>query len=76
MNKLTKILFTRPIGRDAIASRASAAFHHRKRWTLVCVWMTDPGTGRLFCSWTKPTDVDRCFERHSNEPAPSVRIAA
>jgi hypothetical protein len=79
MNKLTKILFARPIARDAMSCRGSAVvipFHRRARRALVCVWTTDPETGRLVCSWTEPTEGDECLARDSGEPPPAFQIAA
>ncbi len=79
MNKLTKIQFARPIVRDAMLCRVFAdiiPFRRRARRTLVCVWTTDPVTGRLACSWTTPTDGDQCLARDAGEPPPKLRIAA
>ena len=79
MNKLTKVQFARPINRDAMPCRAFAAivpFRRRPRRALVCVWRTDPETGRLACSWTEPTDVGRCLLRDAGEPPPALLIAA
>ena len=56
MNKLTKILFTRPIARDVIPFRDSGEVIpvcRRARRALICVWTLDPETGRLVCSWSE-----------------------
>jgi hypothetical protein len=79
MNKLTKTQFARPIVRDAMPCRGFAdifPFRRRARRALVCVWRTDPETGRLACSWTEPTDGDQCLARDLGEPPPALLIAA
>ncbi len=70
MNKLTKTQFARPIVAEIIP------FRRRVRRALVCVWRTDLETGRLACSWTKPTDDDQCRARDLGEPPPALPIAA
>ena len=48
MNKLIKILFTRPIARDVIPFRDSGEVIpvcRRARRALICVWTPDPETG-------------------------------
>ena len=84
MNKLTKVQFARPIVRDAMPCRVFAniipfrriPFRRRARRSLVCAWTNDPETGRLACSWTKPTDGDQCLARDAGEPPPALQIAA
>jgi hypothetical protein len=79
MNKLTKIQFARPIVRDAMPCHVFAdivPFRRRARRALVCVWRTDPETGRLACSWTESTDGDQCLARDLGEPPPALLIAA
>jgi hypothetical protein len=78
MNKLTKTQFARPIVRDAMACRVFADIipFRRARRALVCVWRTDPETGRLACSWTQPTDGDHGLARDLGEPPPAFLIAA
>jgi hypothetical protein len=79
MNKLTKTQFAHPIVRDAMPRRAFAEiipFPRRARRALICVWTTDPETGRLACHWTRPTDGDQCLARDLGEPPPALQIAA
>ena len=80
MNKLIKILFTRPIARDAIPSRDSGEVIpvcRRARRALICVWTPDPETGRLICSWIKPGDENRSLTRDAEEPPSfALQIAA
>ena len=79
MNKLTKIQFARPIVRDAMPRHLFAEivpFRRRARRALVCVWTTDPETGRLACHWTRPTDGDQGLARDLGEPPPALPIAA
>lgn len=79
MNKLTKIQFARPIARDAMPRRIFAGitpFGRGARRALVCVWTTDPETGRLACHWTTPTDGEQGLPRDLSEPPPALAIAA
>ncbi len=79
MNKLTKILFARPIARDAIAraSNEAAPFRRRSRQTLIAVWTPDPETGRLVCTWRRPADDGRAVtQQDAGEPPPARQMAA
>lgn len=78
MNKLTKILFARPIARDAIAraSDEAAPVRRRTRPTLIAVWTPDPETGRLVCSWRRPADDDRVGAQEDTGEPPPVQMAA
>ena len=78
MNKLIKILFTRPIARDVIPFRDSGEVPvcRRARRALICVWTPDPETGRLVCSWRRPSDVEGSLTQDAGEPPPALQIAA
>ena len=79
MNKLTKIQFARPIVRDAMPRCVFAEimpFGRRARRALICIWTTDPETGRLACHWTRPTGGDPGLARDFGEPPPAFPIAA
>ena len=70
--------FGAPDRSDAMAaafSRTLSRFRRARR-ALVCVWRTDPETGRLACSWTQPTDGDQGLARDLGEPPPAFLIAA
>ncbi len=79
MDKLTRILFARPAPRDALASRGgeqAIPARRRARPTLICVWTPDPATGRLICTWKRPTDESASAALGSGEPPPALRMAA
>ncbi len=78
MNKVIKILFTRPIARVVIPFRDSGEVRvcRRTRRALICVWTPDPETGRLVCSWRRPSDVEGSLTQDAGEPPPALQIAA
>lgn len=79
MNKFTKIQVARPVARVARPARAGAGTSPIPRLTrraLICVWTADADTGRLVCSWRRPTDADRQQALDASEPPSTLRIAA
>ncbi len=63
MIKLTRILFARRLVREELHTDASSeviSVRRHKRRPLICVWIRDPETGRLVCSWVKPAEDDQC----------------
>ena len=55
MNKLTKIFFgPRPVSRDPVTAHpVDQHISVRRRERLISVWIPDPETGRLVCTWHK-----------------------
>lgn len=79
MNKLTKSLFARQILRDAIPFRMgeeAIPVRCRARPALLCVWTPDPETGRLICTWKRPTDENNSATQDAEEPLPALQMAA
>lgn len=79
MKMFTDIRVERPVARDAIPTRAGTRTSPIPRLTrrpLICICTADLETGRLVCSWERPTDGDRQHSLDAGEPLPALRIAA
>lgn len=78
MNKLTKILRgSRPVSRDAVAPLRSAdPIPVQRRERLICIWSPDPNTGRLICTWHRPSGENGAATPDAGEPPPALEMAA
>ncbi len=78
MIKLIKILSARLLVGEKIPNGASAeviSIRRRQRRPLICVWIKDPETGRLVCSWKPPAD-DQHRAQDAGRPPPAICAAA
>ncbi len=77
MNKLTKIFASRPIAKGAIFPRLGEEhIPVFRRERLISVWTPDPATGRLICTWRRPSEENGCTKLDAEEPPQAHMMAA
>ncbi len=79
MNKLIRTFFApRPAQRAVVSARSAAPrdkVRHPER--LISVWTPDPETGRLVCTWRRPTEEGNSSTATvAGEPPPALQMAA
>ncbi|MEK8126128.1 hypothetical protein WOB59_24720 [Methylocystis sp. IM4] len=78
MNKLITTFFAPRPARPTAASAHCAAERDRvgRRERLISVWTPDPETGRLVCTWRRPTEEGNSPAAVAGEPPPAFQMAA
>ncbi len=78
MNKLIRTIFApRPAPKTAASARCVAERDRiRRRERLISVWTPDPETGRLVCTWRRPTEEGNSSAAAAGEPPPALQMAA
>ncbi|KAF2990565.1 hypothetical protein OGR47_01945 [Methylocystis sp. MJC1] len=77
MNKLIKIFSSRPVAKGAVVlgfREEHIPVFRRER--LISVWSRDPATGRLICTWRKPSEENGSSTPDAEEPPQTLKMAA